>query len=67
MTTAFPGTPVCVARAWPILLYLVLAIVLTWPLARHFTTHVTGDGIDDPSLALEPLVGKNAPGQPTGA
>ncbi|CAN5692548.1 interleukin-like EMT inducer domain-containing protein [soil metagenome] len=31
--------------------YTVLALLLTWPLARHFTTHVPGDGIDDPSLA----------------
>jgi len=34
-----------------LLLYGVLALGLTWPLARHFTTHVPGDGIDDPSLA----------------
>ena len=32
-------------------LYTLLSLVLTWPLARHLTTHVTGDGIDDPSLA----------------
>lgn len=32
-------------------LYIVLALGLTWPLAAHFTTHTTGDGIDDPSLA----------------
>ena len=32
-------------------LFTVLAIVLTWPLVSHFTTHVTGDGIDDPALA----------------
>ena len=31
--------------------YLLLGLVLTWPLAAHFTTHVLGDGIDDPSLA----------------
>ncbi len=31
--------------------YTLLALVLTWPLAAHFTTHVPGDGIDDPSLA----------------
>ena len=34
-----------------LLLYGVLALGLTWPLARYFTTHVPGDGIDDPSLA----------------
>ena len=32
-------------------LYLVLSLALTWPLAASFTTHVTGDGIDDPALA----------------
>ena len=31
--------------------YLLLGLVLTWPLVAHFTTHVPGDGIDDPSLA----------------
>ena len=31
--------------------YLVGSLVATWPLAAHFTTHVTGDGIDDPALA----------------
>jgi hypothetical protein len=29
----------------------VLSVVLTWPLARHFASHVPGDGIDDPALA----------------
>jgi hypothetical protein len=28
-----------------------LALVLTYPLALHFTTHVPGDGGDDPALA----------------
>jgi hypothetical protein len=32
-------------------LYTLVALLLTWPLVRHFTTHVPGDGIDDPSLA----------------
>lgn len=32
-------------------LYIVLALGFTWPLLRHITTHVPGDGIDDPSLA----------------
>lgn len=36
---------------WALLLYSVLALVLTWPLALHLTTHVPGDGIDDPALA----------------
>jgi hypothetical protein len=31
-------------------LYLVLTVVLTWPLALHFATHVPGDGSDDPAL-----------------
>ncbi len=31
--------------------YSALALLATWPLARHFTTHVPGDGIDDPALA----------------
>ncbi len=31
--------------------YTVLALLLTWPLVAHLTTHVPGDGIDDPSLA----------------
>lgn len=34
-----------------LLLYGVLALGLTWLLACDFTTHVPGDGIDDPSLA----------------
>lgn len=34
-----------------LLFYLGLALLLTWPLAAHFTSRVTGDGIDDPSLA----------------
>lgn len=31
--------------------YTLAALLLTWPLLRHFATHVPGDGIDDPSLA----------------
>ena len=31
--------------------YTLLALLLTWPLAAHFATHVPGDGIDDPALA----------------
>ncbi|MEZ4656661.1 MAG: hypothetical protein R2911_03745 [Caldilineaceae bacterium] len=34
-----------------LLLYVLLALLLTWPLAAHITTHVPGDGIDDPALA----------------
>lgn len=36
---------------WALLFYSMLAIALTWPLAMHLTTHVPGDGIDDPALA----------------
>lgn len=43
-------------RAWGLhvsvlLLYVVLSLLLTMPMAAHFTTHVPGDGIDDPALA----------------
>lgn len=31
--------------------YLLLSILFTWPLAARFTTHVPGDGSDDPALA----------------
>jgi hypothetical protein len=34
-----------------LLAYLVLALLLTFPLVAHITSHVPGDGIDDPSLA----------------
>ncbi len=34
-----------------LLAYLILALLLTFPLVAHFTSHVPGDGIDDPSLA----------------
>lgn len=34
-----------------LLLYLALALALTWPLVAHFDSHVPGDGIDDPALA----------------
>src|SRR5215813_1065550 len=39
------------AHAPALLFYLVGSLLATWPLAAHFTTHVTGDGIDDPALA----------------
>ncbi|MDH7484982.1 MAG: interleukin-like EMT inducer domain-containing protein [Anaerolineae bacterium] len=32
-------------------IYTVLGLILTYPMARHFGTHVPGDGIDDPALA----------------
>ncbi|RME64229.1 MAG: hypothetical protein D6790_03520, partial [Caldilineae bacterium] len=34
-----------------LVLYSLLALAFTWPLAARFTTHVPGDGIDDPALA----------------
>jgi hypothetical protein len=34
-----------------LVIYTLLALLLTWPLVTHFTTHVPGDGIDDPALA----------------
>jgi len=30
--------------------YLLLTLLLTWPTVTHFTTHVPGDGIDDPAI-----------------
>ncbi len=30
--------------------YLLLALVLTWPLAAHWSSHVPGNGADDPPL-----------------
>src|SRR6266542_3513904 len=40
----------CRADIYALLAYFVLAIVLTYPLVLHFTTHVAGDGSDDPAL-----------------
>lgn len=37
-------------HGWALLLLVALSFLLTWPLARHFTTHLPGDGIDDPAL-----------------
>lgn len=34
-----------------LLLFSFLSLLTTWPLATHITTHVPGNGIDDPSLA----------------
>ena len=31
--------------------YLLITIVLTWPTAQHVTTHLPGDGGDDPAIA----------------
>ncbi len=31
--------------------YLILALVLTWPTANQLTTHLPGDGGDDPAIA----------------
>lgn len=38
-------------HALVLLVYGLLACLSTWPLVRFFSTHVPGDGIDDPSLA----------------
>ena len=47
-----PINPQTGRRHWlALLFYLGLALVVTWPLAGHLTTHVTWDGIDDPALA----------------
>jgi hypothetical protein len=45
-----------VGRRWlslflPLVVYGALSLMLTWPVAAHFATHVPGDGIDDPSIA----------------
>ncbi len=34
-----------------LLFYSLLSLALTWPLITQFTSHVPGDGIDDPALA----------------
>src|SRR5574341_794898 len=39
------------ADRFALVAYLLLAIVLTYPLILHLTTHVGGDGSDDPTLA----------------
>ena len=33
-----------------ILAYVLLALLLTWPLVTHLSTHVPGNGVDDPPL-----------------
>lgn len=35
---------------WVLLGYPGLTLLFTYPLVRHFATHVPGDGRDDPSL-----------------
>ncbi|MGE5264594.1 MAG: hypothetical protein ACM3S0_14545, partial [Acidobacteriota bacterium] len=39
------------ADVYALVAYVLLAIVLTYPLVLHLTTHVAGDGSDDPALA----------------
>ncbi len=39
------------ADAYALVAYIVLALLLTFPLATRLTTHVAGDGSDDPALA----------------
>lgn len=34
-----------------LLVYLALAVLLTWPTAAHVATHLSGDGGDDPAIA----------------
>ncbi len=34
-----------------LLLYLLLAVLLTWPTVTHIATHLPGDGGDDPAIA----------------
>ncbi len=48
-----PPAPAHPARshAWALLGYTLAALLLTWPMARDFASHVPGDGIDDPALA----------------
>lgn len=38
-------------HVWVLLAYIILSLLLTWPLGAQFNTHVPGDGIDDPALA----------------
>jgi hypothetical protein len=39
------------ADVFALIAYILLAIVLTYPLVLRFATHVAGDGSDDPALA----------------
>ncbi len=44
------ATPVA-RHVFALLAYFLLALLFTYPLILHFTTHVAGDGSDDPALA----------------
>ncbi|MGQ9784906.1 MAG: interleukin-like EMT inducer domain-containing protein [Anaerolineae bacterium] len=39
------------SHAAVLILYLALAILLTWPTVTHLDTHLPGDGGDDPAIA----------------
>ncbi|MBN1219015.1 MAG: hypothetical protein JXM69_08805 [Anaerolineae bacterium] len=39
------------AHLFLLLVYLILAMALTWPTITHLTTHLPGDGGDDPAIA----------------
>jgi hypothetical protein len=45
------GSALGLAHLLALVSYIVGSLLATWPLAAHITTHVTGDGIDDPALA----------------
>lgn len=49
--SAFARLHTCKHLAIALAGYSLLALLFTWPLAAHFTTHVPGDGSDDPALA----------------
>ncbi|MBI4670740.1 MAG: hypothetical protein HY741_03600 [Chloroflexi bacterium] len=49
-SVAPPSSPVT-RHVVALLAYFLLTLVLTYPLVLHFTTHVAGDGSDDPALA----------------
>lgn len=52
ISTQQPASRSTAARGLlPITVYLLLAIVLTWPTIRQLTTHLPGDGGDDPAIA----------------
>ncbi len=52
---ALPGNPQINSRLRShllvLLIYFLLAAALTWPTLSHLTTHLPGDGGDDPALA----------------
>lgn len=54
--TSNPRIPLFQGNTWThhivvLILYLVLAILLTWPTVIHLDTHLPGDGGDDPAIA----------------